>query len=735
MSTQYRPTFSIPAAVASAVILHVALASGYLYAQKLNPAPNPSFEDDLGGIKSKLCVFGGWFPIGAVDDEGQSLIEIVEDVSRSGKKSLRVKPNPAVVRGTIYYSQHNGGEEVRKNVKRPGVSGARTLAFRLDRDILFCDASVWVKAAEKQKIVLKAVWYTRRDRVPFIKIHEQAVSEPVETDGPWRRYALRAVRPQSARQVQIAVESDGTEPFHIDDARIEFERQPHVDVLVDQLGYETGSKAKTIILQSSTPLKIPPRSLAIIDLETFKTVYEGEWTDRGYKADWDLYHWEADVSDLKRPGRYVARARVGKQTHYSPPFEIAADLLLARTAEPAYRFFYYQRCGQAVPGFHAACHLDDAKTSGGAQRDLSGGWHDAGDYNKYNGCTPESLYALALAYDRRKEFFDRFDRDQNGRADILDEAVWGAEFLDKCLDPKSLEAIAAVSTGYGYWGPPEEETDNTPGSGDERPITEGKGDAAAFIAGYALLGKHLPDGQKRIRLAERLFKKYGGGMDRILALHAATGNAKYRDMAHKRVKSMLAAGPGATGSFRELGQYALAFPKCDSIPKIKAVAKLRLAQLESICDNTFRIRRRSAGKGKWAFFLHYKDVNAWHVGETRELLDAAYEGILLDKLGFPQGRTIARQQVHWILGKNPYGVSMMEGIGTAFVPIYHHRYDAIPGNPRGAVPGAVINGITRLCPHLDRPWLDMHPEPKSDYQSNEPWLPHNNRWLFLVSIW
>ena len=105
------------------------------------------------------------------------------------------------------------------------------------------------------------------------------------------------------------------------------------------------------------------------------------------------------------------------------------------------------------------------------------------------------------------------------------------------------------------------------------------------------------------------------------------------------------------------------------------------------------------------------------------------------RLGLAEGRAIAENQVHWILGRNPYAVSTMEGVGSVFVPQNHHRYNAIPGNPRGAVPGAVLNGITRAWPDHDRPWLDMHPEPNADYQSNEPWLPHNNRWLFLITIW
>ncbi len=193
--------------------------------RKMNIAPNPSFEDDLTGIETNVCVFGGWFPIGVVTEDGRSEIRIVEGHARTGKRSLRVTPNSNTVEGTRYYSQYNGGEEVRTNVTRPGVRGARTLAFRLDQDIRFCDASVWIRKARDQEIVLKAIWYTRRDRIPFIKMSEQAVTEPMEDQDGWYRYALHAMRPHMARQVQIAVETDDdASPFYIDDVDIYFNR-------------------------------------------------------------------------------------------------------------------------------------------------------------------------------------------------------------------------------------------------------------------------------------------------------------------------------------------------------------------------------------------------------------------------------------------------------------------------------------------------------------------------------
>ena len=725
----------LPTGLASALVIFCQLAlpqHARAGDAKLNVAPNDSFENDLTGISTNTCVFGGWFPIGIVTDDGSSEIEITDDVSRTGTKSLRITPNPGTLTGTIYYSQYNAGEEVRRNRSGRGVSGARTLAFRLDRDVFSCDASVWVRKPASQQITVKVIWYTRRNRIPFIKIAEQATGVPVESEGGWHKYSLHAVRCHTARQVQIAIETGDDEPFYIDDAEVYFHRSPHVDILVNQLGYETKSDAKGVMLQSSTALSRPPSSFSVINLANSVKVFTGRWTELGYNRQWDLYHWQGDISAFKQPGRYVVETMIGRSAYYSPPFEIGDDLLVSRTGELAYRFFYYQRCGTAVPSFHAACHLDDAKMPDGSHRDLTGGWHDAGDYNKYNGYTPESVYALAFAYDRRKEFFDQFDRDKNGRADILDEALWGAKFLDKCIDRDTLEMVGTVSSGYGYWGIPEKETDNVPKTGDERRVSNEKSNASACTPGLALVGKHAPE---YLSMAERLYEKHGGDMQVVLALYSATQKQFYRDAARKRAESLLPEDENSSAGFRELSEYAVVFPKDSLVPAIRSVGKARLEELKAVCDNAFHLTRRRDNDGGLIFFMRYRCVNNWYVGESRELLEAAYEGILLDKLGFEEGRHIAENQVHWILGRNPYGVSTMEGVGSVFVPLYHHRYNALPGNPRGAVPGAILNGITRAWPDHDRPWLDMHPEPNPDYQPNEPWLPHNNRWLFIVAVW
>jgi endoglucanase len=93
----------------------------------------------------------------------------------------------------------------------------------------------------------------------------------------------------------------------------------------------------------------------------------------------------ADISKWTTPGRY--RLSVGELS--SEDFEIGKDVY----REPlrlAMRAFYGQRCGCAVDlgnGYsHPACHLEGKYHPTSGRGDVlanHGGWHDAGDYGRY----------------------------------------------------------------------------------------------------------------------------------------------------------------------------------------------------------------------------------------------------------------------------------------------------------------------------------------------------------------
>ena len=67
----------------------------------------------------------------------------------------------------------------------------------------------------------------------------------------------------------------------------------------------------------------------------------------------------------------------------------------------------------------------------------------------------------------------------------------------------------------------------------------------------------------------------------------------------------------------------------------------------------------------------------------------------------------ATDQIDWVLGKNPLNLCMFEGHGGLNPPRYHHRYNMIAGQERGAVPGAIPNGMVRDMGLVDRPGFDM----------------------------
>jgi len=712
-----------------------------------NVAPNPGFEIPSTGLT-------GWYPVGVWQENSPYGLAIDPGIARSGQRSLKITPGPAgLAPGVVFYPSHNGGEGHRPSDMPGAVRGARTFAMRLEPGMTRIAASAWVRKPNNASASVSFVWTTRKDRKPAIEISRRSSTQITRSENGWNLYELVAERPAAADRVQFVVETDSSEPIHLDDVQLQFHLAPHVELLVDQLGYEPSSSAKTVFLQSTTPLEnVAPARL--LDVGTGRIVKQLEWRAFGYLPTWDRYYWRADLSAFRRPGRYRIEMSQGQETIASPAFILGENLLIDHTAQPGYRFYYYQRCGCEIPGFHAACHLDDAKLPDGTRRDLTGGWHDAGDYNKYNGLTPEAVDMLAYAYQQKPELFDRWDEDKNSRADILDEALWGARFVRKMLDEDRLQLLNAVFSGYRYWGPPEKETDNRPGTSDDRPVQAGEGDLSHCGAGFAILGhalvsaaprRQIPSalkatdtqfGRELIALAERLYDKTGGGIDRLVPLYAATGNKRYRQAAEKRARELLNSQNGQrVVGFCELAKYALAFPGDDLAAAIRPLAARRVAELAELCDPLFGIACQQDSSGQFIYFRPYNDVNDWYVGDTSLRLDAAIDALYAARLGAPDGKTIAERQIHWLLGCNPFGISYMEGTGSHFVPGYHHRYNAIAGNPRGAVPGALINGMIRPWPHVDRPWLDLHPEPNADYHSNEPWLLHNNRWLQLIALW
>jgi endoglucanase len=151
-------------------------------------------------------------------------------------------------------------------------------------------------------------------------------------------------------------------------------------IRVDQLGYRPGDPKVAIVAGRVTG------PFSVKRLPGREGVFDGETSALSPRdpASGDQVSL-LDFSALRADGQYVVTTPGGLS---SPPFRIGNDIY-DEALRAALRSFTYQRCGTAITGGspfdRPPCHLTDAREFGpdGAQRNVTGGWHDAGDYGKY----------------------------------------------------------------------------------------------------------------------------------------------------------------------------------------------------------------------------------------------------------------------------------------------------------------------------------------------------------------
>ncbi|MCP4638954.1 MAG: hypothetical protein GY851_00900, partial [bacterium] len=185
-------------------------------------------------------------------------------------------------------------------------------------------------------------------------------------------------------------------------------RSTDLQLLVDQVGYDTDEPLRLIGATELFP-KDGRGTFSLIGADGQS--YEGELTPLGRSvgennSDWGQYFFEGVVPE-PAAGTYALAARLGGASATIESVKCGPRLRLRETGELAYRFYYVQRCGIAVPGWHAPCHMDDGTLPDGTHVDVTGGYHNAGDYNKHMGNnTPVSVYSMIAAYEAHQDFFD-----------------------------------------------------------------------------------------------------------------------------------------------------------------------------------------------------------------------------------------------------------------------------------------------------------------------------------------
>ncbi|MCU0431257.1 MAG: glycoside hydrolase family 9 protein [Cytophagaceae bacterium] len=160
------------------------------------------------------------------------------------------------------------------------------------------------------------------------------------------------------------------------------------------------------------------------------------------------FQYEIEFSKLRQVGKY--KIKVGAYPEFQieikqAPYDFAVREIVS--------FLKKQRSGVAVPPANEIGHPGDVRcsvykrvesandkwkeTSVPMYVDMMGGWYDAGDYLKFTLTTAYTTYFLLRAY----EEYPAGETSKTDKALLLEEAVWGMDFLMKTMPDENTFII------------------------------------------------------------------------------------------------------------------------------------------------------------------------------------------------------------------------------------------------------------------------------------------------------
>ena len=538
-------------------------------------------------------------------------------------------------------------------------------------------------------------------------------------------------------------------------------------VRYDQVGYSLDADRFAIVLSSG--LSAP--HYRIHDATTQCPVEEGTAGPRVLqatsRAGTPLTGDRIDLSALAA-GRYVVALEDGSWTG---PIVVGKDVD-APILPLVGQFLAEQRCGPTTKSvsLHDACHLfksikdghsgDGVIVDDGARPpyrstksvDVEGGWHDAGDYIKFVGTTG---YTLAVELMALRDHGDVLGAPGKG---LASELRWGLDWLLKMVGgAEPFHQVGGEGDHDPDWRLPEGDTVKPIEAYDARPVfrlAKGSGrnvlgrSAAAFAFGsqvYAADGaysqKLLAAARATYALAKArpraqspdptdFYPEKVGEDDLVLAAAALarlTGEASYSSDAYS-FGARLTPTPGTTVGWGSVDALAL-LEAARAFPPGSHERSDLARQLAALAAPIAATATSPVGPGGAFGYA----LPTFGNGSIAESLGAAATCLASRRLnGTPGCDVVARRQVHWMLGENPFGLSFLVGTGTTSPQNIHHSFGqaahvtipgAIPGGPTSAhiLQGSKLPLPAKTDPYS--PWSTddlLYEDRTEDYVCNEP---------------
>ena len=502
---------------------------------------------------------------------------------------------------------------------------------------------------------------------------------------------------------------------------------------------------KTAVVVSKINLK--DRPFYVFDNNSNEIKFKGSVIDSPSVYGNFNFCYEIDFSDLTTTGTY----KIKLEDNESYPFQIG-NSIFNNVRDSLSLFFKAQRCGPTNPTLHQPCHLSDAAKIIGYKdstaRDLTGGWHDAGDYVKFLKTTAYTTYMLLFSYEFDPQKFG-YDLDKNDVPDILEEAKVGLDWLLRCnVDNQTLVSQVQNESDHNIgWRLPENDSLQFDRSAF---VSIGKNTIGIYSAALALASRIWKEkfydedfATKCLITAEKFYsfrndvqdidttfsnhypeKDFNGKLALAsVELFNSTNSEKYLSEAFEYGNKAGSDFWWSVGDINSLTHYKIALHNPDFA--------------EYIYQNLKHSKKTSDES-----FLREGLEYSW--GTTNSFLGVSLQAILYKKLtGYNEFDSLNIYQRDYILGRNPWGISFINNIGTVFSKNLHSQV-AFFNN--GYLQGALTAGpapsdllekykIQRLNNDNEFNSADIkYFDDRMDYITNEPTIVGNATALFVFGV-
>lgn len=493
-------------------------------------------------------------------------------------------------------------------------------------------------------------------------------------------------------------------------------------VKVDTVGYPTTWRKIAVV-------NVEPKDVRVVNDGNEVVLRPKTIAARGIDEASQDPTWQVDFTELRTPGAYTLH--VGE--HASDPFRVApAEELYAEALVAGVKSFYFQRTRTALTGKPATWKGDayTRKTASHVHADVGwdledypdkkrkwkveGGWHDAGNYDMYVPSTAPSAQTLLMAYEWDPSLFDDaalvLPESGNGVPDILDEARWGIVWVLSMQEPSGAFRHREAVMEWTPEGPADEDKTVRWIAGPSSSAT------AKAVAVLAMASRIYGDVDPK--LAQRCERAARKGWAWLVAHpeHVrADGKGSKQPLwddepENTDVGARFVAAVEMWRTFRDRDALAVAHALMDA-DETQATAmwsgawanlsRWGLIALATDEDTPAALRREARARVLAAadaalprIEQHdgYRCLSApadYYWAHNSNLMEKTHVLAVAARLTSDERYLhAARDQWHWVLGRNPNGYSMVTRVGKGPTRLYHMEW----GDHDPPPPGFLIGG-------------------------------------------